>query len=292
MSRLVRVAVPVVYRWCAMAVQTRVDAPDSMRRYFAAELRRLRTERGLSQEQAAKLMTFSPSLVAEVEKLRRVPTEPFARRCDEVFDTGGHFTRMARAMPRGYPKWFQPFVKLEAEAVALHSFEVQVVPGLLQTEDYARAVLNTWPPRKPAEIERQVRARLQRQSILARDDMPRLWFVLDESVLRRPMGEHSLMAEQLSHLVEIADRPNVSLQVLPYSKAKQAPTDGSFVLLKLPSRERLLYIEGPGNGRLIPDDEIVESYTDALDAARCQALAVEDSVAFIDCVRSELYEHH
>ncbi|GAA4201271.1 helix-turn-helix domain-containing protein [Actinocatenispora rupis] len=275
-----------------MPVETRVDAaPDAMRRYFAAELRRLRTERGLTQEQAARLMTFSASLVAEVEKLRRVPTEPFAVRCDEVFATDGFFTRMVQAMPRGYPKWFQPFVKLEAEALALHSFEVQVVPGLLQTEDYARAVLNTWPPKKPEEIEKQVRARLQRQELLVRHDMPRLWFVLDESVLRRPMGDDDVMSEQLRRLIEHAELPNLSLQVLPYAQAKKAPTSGSFVVLTSPDRSRFLYMEGPGDGRVTPDQAIVESYTEALDAARAQALPVEDSIAFIAGLRSELYGH-
>jgi transcriptional regulator with XRE-family HTH domain len=262
-----------------------------MRRYFATELRRLRTERGLSQEQAARLLAFSPSLVGEVEKLRRIPTEPFAQPCDEIFGTDGHFTRMAKTMPRGYPKWFQPFVKLEAEALARHSFDVQVVPGLLQTESYARAILSTWPPKRADEVEKRVKARIDRQALLSREDMPRLWFVLDESVLRRPMGDGVVMSAQLRHLVSCAGFPNLSIQVLPYDKASQAPTDGSFVLLTLPDRDRYLYIEGPGNGRLIPDDTIVESYVDAMDAARAQALAVEDSIAFIERVRSELYEH-
>jgi transcriptional regulator with XRE-family HTH domain len=263
-----------------------------MRKYFAAELRRHRTERGLTQEQAGQLMTFSGSLVAEVEKLRRIPTEDFAHRCDEVFNTDGCFTRMVKEMPRGYPKWFQPFVKLEAEAVALHSFEVQVVPGLLQTEEYARAVLSTWPPKKPEEIEKRVKARMQRQGILTRDDMPRLWFILDESVLRRPMGSSKIMADQLQRLIELSMLPNLSLQVLPYGRASNAPTSGSFVILKSPDRSRFLYMEGPGDGRLIPDQDIVESYTEALDAARGAALAVEDSITFIASVRRELYEHH
>lgn len=267
-------------------------APDAMRSYFAAELRWHRAQRGLTQEQAARLMTFSPSLISEVEKQRRIPTEDFGKRCDEVFETDGCFTRMVKKMPRGYPKWFQPFVKLEAEAVARHSFDIHVVPGLLQTEDYARAVLNTWPPKKPDEIEKRVDARLRRQQILSRDDMPRLWFILDEGVFRRPMGDDEMMAKQLQRLIELAVLPNLSLQVLPYSRARSAPTDGSFVLLKMPNRERFLYIEGPGDGRLIPEGDIVESYAEALDAARGQALAVEDSIEFIASVRRELYEHY
>jgi transcriptional regulator with XRE-family HTH domain len=274
-----------------MPVETRVDTvPDSMRKYFAAELRRHRTERNLTQDQAGRLMTFSGSLVAEVEKLRRIPTEEFAHRCDEVFETDGCFTRMVESMPRGYPKWFQPFVKLEAEAVALHTFEVQVIPGLLQTEEYARAVLNTWPPKKLEEIEKRVKARMQRQQILTRSDMPRLWFILDESVLRRPMGDDTIMSDQLQRLIELAALPNLSLQVLPYGKAKNAPTSGSFVVLKMPNRDRFLYMEGPGDGRLIPDQDIVESYVEALEAARGEALAVEDSIAFIASMRRELYE--
>lgn len=266
--------------------------PDSMRKYFAAELRRHRTERNLTQEAAGRLMTFSGSLVAEVEKLRRVPTEEFAHRCDKVFETDGCFTRMVEAMPRGYPKWFQPYVKLEAEAVALHYFQVHVIPGLLQTEDYARAVLSTWPPKRPEVIEKRLNARIQRQELLTRKDMPRLWFILDESVLRRPMGRDDMMTKQLGHLIDLVELPNVSLQVLPYERAKNAPTDGSFVLLKLPNRDRFLYVEGPGDGRLIPEGDIVESYAEALEAARGQALAVEDSIAFIASMRSELYEQH
>jgi transcriptional regulator with XRE-family HTH domain len=158
-----------------MPVETRVDdAPDTMRRYFATELRRLRTERGLSQEQAARLLAFSPSLVGEVEKLRRIPTEPFAQRCDEIFHTDGHFTRMAKVMPRGYPKWFQPYIKLEAEAIALHNFQVQVIPGLLQTQAYARDILDSWPPKRREVVDERVATRMRRQAMLTREDMPML----------------------------------------------------------------------------------------------------------------------
>ncbi|BCJ26444.1 helix-turn-helix domain-containing protein [Actinocatenispora sera] len=273
------------------SVATQTDeCGDAAHRLYAAELRRWRQERGVTQERLAALTHYSAALVGMVEKLQRNPTREFTSRCDDVLRTGGALARLLPLLAaESYPSWFRPFVEMEAEATAIQEFEVQVIAGLLQTEDYARAVLNSWPPKSAEEIERRLAARLDRQRILDRADPPLLSFVLDESVLRRPMGPASMMAAQLTHLIETAARPNIQLQILTFEQARDAPTDGAFVVLELPQRERVLYVEGVGNGRLVPDEEIVDRFARAFSAAQCQALSMADSIAFIEMVRRERY---
>lgn len=274
------------------SVATQTDeCGDAAHRLYAAELRRWRQERGVTQERLAALTHYSAALVGMVEKLQRNPTREFTSRCDDVLRTGGALARLLPLLAaESYPSWFRPFVEMEAEATAIQEFEVQVIAGLLQTEDYARAVLNSWPPKSAEEIERRLAARLDRQRILDRADPPLLSFVLDESVLRRPMGPASMMAAQLTHLIETAARPNIQLQILTFKRAPTAPTDGSFTVMQLPQHDTVLYVEGPGNGRLYPDRELVDRFVRAFSAAQCQALAVEDSVQLIARLRGELYE--
>ncbi|MEV0843711.1 helix-turn-helix transcriptional regulator [Actinocatenispora sera] len=273
------------------SVATQTDeCGDAAHRLYAAELRRWRQERGVTQERLAALTHYSAALVGMVEKLQRNPTREFTSRCDDVLRTGGALARLLPLLAaESYPSWFRPFVEMEAEATAIQEFEVQVVPGLLQTEAYARAILDSWPPKKADEIERRLTARLERQAILTREDPPLLSFVLDESVLRRPMGDSPMMADQLRHLVDIADHSHVQLQILTFERARKAPNDGTFVVIELPHHERCIYVEGPGNGRLIPEPHIVDAYTRAFDAARSQALPVEDSIEMIERLRRELY---
>jgi transcriptional regulator with XRE-family HTH domain len=274
------------------SVATQTDeCGDAAHRLYAAELRRWRQERGVTQERLAALTHYSAALVGMVEKLQRNPTREFTSRCDDVLRTGGALSRLLPLLAaESYPSWFRPFVEMEAEATAIQEFEVQVIAGLLQTEDYARAVLNSWPPKSAEEIERRLAARLDRQRILDRADPPLLSFVLDESVLRRPMGPASMMAAQLTHLIETAARPNIQLQILTFSHARLAPTDGSFTLMELPERERYVYVDNPANARLIPESETVEYYARGFRAAQCQALPIEDSIELIDRVRRDFHD--
>src|ERR1700729_1687691 len=163
--------------------------PRGARGLFAEELRRARSAAGLTQDQLAERVGYSPSLVAHVETGSRAPSLDFARRGDEALSTGGV---LARLQPFGrseaYPAWFRDWVEVEREAVSLRWFEPLLIPGLLQTEEDARAVLAAAPPASPEEeVERLVSARMDRQAILDQAGPPLLWVILDEGVLTRPV---------------------------------------------------------------------------------------------------------
>ncbi len=170
---------------------------------FAAELRHARTAGELTQEALAEKIACSPSLVGMIETGRRIPTLDLAQRCDEALGTSGVLTRMHKLVAtEAYPSWFRPWVELEKAATSLRSWQPMIVDGLLQTAEYARAVLRAARPHDRDEmIEQLVAARMDRQAILERDDLPRLWVVPDESVLTRPVGDPDVMTAQLDRLI-------------------------------------------------------------------------------------------
>src|SRR6266851_6709696 len=181
------------------------DNDHSALALFAAELQAARARAGMSRDELAARINYSPSLVGMVESMRRVPRLDFAQRCDDALGTTGTFARLhehLRIAP--FPSWFRPFVQHEAEAPALRWFEQTLVPGLLQTPEYARAVLSTRVGASEDEIDQLVAARMERQAILDRDDPPLLWVVIDEGVLRRPVGSADVMQAQVEHLAAMA----------------------------------------------------------------------------------------
>ncbi|MBE2998878.1 helix-turn-helix transcriptional regulator [Nocardiopsis sp. HNM0947] len=251
--------------------------------YFANQVKRLRNEKGLTQDQLGKRIGYTGAMVGYVENAKRIPTEKFILGCDEQLDAGGVLNELWPLINReSYPDWFRPFVELEAEAISLRAFEVQVVPGLFQTEAYARAVLSAgWPPPKADDVERQLSARLERQKILDRDNPPLLWAVLEESVVRRPVGGRSAMAEQLKYLLEISQRPHVRVQVLPFANGVHAAMDGAFEVLEMGAREKVLYVERPGGGHIISDATEVAKCDQRMSALVGLALSPEESAELI-----------
>ena len=192
---------------------------------FADELKAAREQRGWSQADLAEQIPYSLSTISMVEALHRVPTRDLATYLDKVFGTPGTFTRLeGRLRDLPFPASFRPFAAYEAEATALYVFEHSLIPGLLQTPEYARAVLATRPNTAEDEIDNLVAARLARQVILTRDEPPAplLWALIDEGVLHRPVAPAEVMRDQLERLVEMSRRPNVTVQVLPYSAVASA----------------------------------------------------------------------
>jgi transcriptional regulator with XRE-family HTH domain len=192
------------------------DNDHSALALFADELQAARAKAGISRDELAARINYSPSLVGTVESLRRVPRLDFAQRCDEALGTTGTFARLhAHLRTAPFPSWFRPFAQHEAEATALRTFQLVLIPGLLQIGEYARALLSTRVGVTEDEVEQMVTARLDRQAILDRDDPPLLWVLLDQSALHRPIGGREVMAVQVEHLIEMAARPNVVIQVIP-----------------------------------------------------------------------------
>ncbi|GIL26110.1 transcriptional regulator [Actinocatenispora comari] len=265
------------------------DAP-SVPALFAAELRRYRIEARLTQDELAQRVYCSSGLVSMIETGRRSPNKDFTKRCDEVLGTGGALMRLWPLLTReAYPSWFRPFVQMEATATAIHEFEVQAVPGLLQTADYARTVIGaSWPPNSPDETDRQLAARLERQEILDRPSPPLLWAVLDEGVLRRPVGTPDVMRAQLQHLLKMAQRQHIRLQIMPFTAGVHAAMDGSYTVIDLPNREHVVYVEGPGGGRLVITPELVTQLRLRFDALRGLALSPEESSAAVAARLGEL----
>lgn len=249
---------------------------------FAAELAAFRAKAGWSQEQLAAEMNYSPSLVAMVEGLRRAPTLDFARACDRVFDLPGTFVRLqehSRAAP--LPSWFRPYAETEATATQLRSWQPSFVDGLLQTEDYARAVLSGRPNTSHDDIEELVNGRMSRQAILEHPDPPLLWAVIDEGALHRCVGGEKVMREQLFHLAEMAMRPNITVEVVPYSAGGHYALLGALNIIEAPDAARVGYLETANEGFIIEAPSTLAMMMLIFDTVRSETLSRRASLDFI-----------
>ena len=188
------------------------------------------------------------------------------------------------------PGWFETYLALESAASVIRSFETQFVPGLLQTEEYARAVTRLGHQTAPEqEIERRVSLRLRRQEVLARRQPPRFWAIVDEAALRRPIGGAAVMREQLRHLVHAARRPGVRLQVVPFARGGHAGASGSFSILRFQERDLpdVVYIEQLTSSVYLDQRSDVEHYLEVVDRLSSEALPPADTISFIEQAASE-----
>lgn len=230
-----------------------------MLEHFAEELRLARAANGMSQAALAEALSYSGALVAKVETSERRPSLDFARRCDAVFSADGRFERIQRRISReAVVPWFRDWAGIEQETTALRWFEPLYVPGLVQTEDYARAILAGAGLFAADEVEQQVTARLDRQGVLTRDRPPLLSVVVDEYVLRRHVGGPEVMREQLRHLVKVGSAlPRVRIQVVPLSAGAYAGLDGPFVIATAATGEDVVFLDGQRHGQVIDRVEYV-----------------------------------
>jgi transcriptional regulator with XRE-family HTH domain len=223
--------------------------PTVLRMVVGTELRRLRESRGITREDARETIRASESKMSRLE-LGRTRFKP--RDVADlltlygVADDAERATLLALAEQANVPGWwhtygdllpgwFEPYLGLEQAATVIRTYEVQFVPGLLQCEDYARAVIELGHADDPkTEIERRVSLRMRRQQILHRADPPSLWAVIDEAALRRPIGGTATMRSQLRHLIEIAQLPHVTIQVVPFSAGGHAAAGGPITILRFP----------------------------------------------------------
>jgi transcriptional regulator with XRE-family HTH domain len=251
--------------------------------HFGEELRVARIAAEMSQQELAEAINYSTALVGKIENGDRRPSADFARRCDSAFGTNGLFVRIQRLISRdGMVAWFREFAGLEQEATALRWFEPLFVPGLLQTEAYARALLSASDLRAEEDIAQQVAARLERQDILNAQNPPLLTVVIDQFVLRRSVGGPAVMREQLLHLVKIGTSlPRVRIHVVPLTVGAYAGLNGPFVIATPPVGEDIVYVEGPFHGQVSDRQEDVKQAVQVWESIRGEALPHQQSLELI-----------
>jgi transcriptional regulator with XRE-family HTH domain len=252
--------------------------------FYAAELRRLRGTAGMTQEQLAEATTWSPSLVAAIETCRRIPSGDFSGRADKVLETDGILSRLQALVEQtSVLPWFKDLVEVERRATEIRIYETYVIPGLLQTEDYARHVISaTRPVLTEEEIERATALRMTRQEALYREDeAPRLWVIIDESVLYRANGSSEVMLAQLQHLLKASRKPNVVVQVIPNSEGSTAAGGRNFILLTLRAEPAVAYLEDIRSARYLRKPDDVARYALTYDHLRSNALSDTRSAALI-----------
>ena len=244
--------------------------------FFGAELRRARTAAGLSQDQLGQRLGYSGAQVGKVEIGERAPAEDFAEACDRAFpDAGGLFGRihqLARHWDGGYPSWFVEWVDCERRAASLRSWQPLLVPGLLQTADYARAILSADPETTEIQLDELVSARLERQAILDQPSAPMLWMVLDEAVLHRLIGSRKVMHDQLLHLADASCRSNINVQIVPTEIGEHAGLLGGFAIAGFDNEPSTVYMESPDQGQTSQLPSVVRRLSLTFDTLRADAL--------------------
>jgi len=256
---------------------------------FGAELRYYRNRAGMSQELLAGRVFCSADLIAKIEKGQRTSSVTLTGALDAVPElrTEEALTRLRGHLKdafkfRAYPGWFHDWPDKEAAAKTLRSFEPMVVPGLLQTADYARAVFRTRVGDTDDEIDELVAARMERQAILDRDKPPMLWVIITEAVLRFPVGGTSVMRDQVNHLIEMARRPSIVLQVIPTSIGAHEGFRGPFTIAELEGAQSVAYQDTAVRGQVIEDAEDIASLVVAWDTIKAEALPRSASLALAE----------
>jgi transcriptional regulator with XRE-family HTH domain len=243
---------------------------------FGAGLRYYRTRAGLSQKDLASRANVSHDVISKIEAGERPPAEDFPPRLDVVpdLDTRGALTRLWDHLKKGQKQrlhgWFQEWADIEAQATVLRSYEPLVVPGLLQTEDYARAILSARPDGNVDDLDEQVAARLARQAVLDRPDAPQLWCVLDEGVLHRAIGGSKVMRSQLYRLAEVAEHPKTTIQVIRAVGA-HAGLLAHFVIADLDARPLVVYLETAAEGHVTDSPAVAAHVALSFDRLRPEA---------------------
>lgn len=239
---------------------------------------------GYTQRELAERLRVDEQTLASIEQGRRSLRTEYAVFLDELLDTKGALSVAVENMPEVdlFPRWAEEYIDLEREALALSSYQNQALPGLLQTKGYARAVFrNDVPVLSEDEIEQRVTARVERQEILHRKDPPTASFIISEATLKDRLGGDEVYFQQLRLLREWADLPGVTLQVMPLGRDFHAGLSGPFVLVETSDHQRVAYVEGQLNGRLIADPDEVSVLERKYAMLRTQALNPQETKSLL-----------
>ncbi|MGC5563513.1 helix-turn-helix domain-containing protein [Streptomyces sp. FR-108] len=282
-------------------------APSVLRMILGRQLEELRTRAGLTFEQAGAAIGVSHSTIRRMEaaKVARLRL-PDAEKLLQVYGVSDQqeidtFLKSVReANKRGWwhtyrdvlPDWFSAYLSLEQAALQIRAYEAQFVPGLLQTEEYARALLGAGNPHASGEAtDRRVALRMRRQELLTKDSPPRVWIVMDETVLRWPVGGPEVMRAQIDRLIEVNSLPHVTLQVMPFVNGPHpAMRAGAFHLFRFRARELpdIVYLSGLVGAVYLDKDDDVVVYREALDRLGAQSAPARKTEALLGAIRKEL----
>lgn len=269
-----------------------LDPSSSPRALLGAELRHARERKGLSQEALGLKLFVSGTFVGQLEAGTRRLRPDMARMIDEVLGTGGFFERNCEAANKSrYPEHFAEAAEAEAKATAIRQYASLLIPGLLQTPAYARAVCRAYQPTAPEEkTEELVTARMARTRLLDDPTEPLLWAVIDEAALRRVTGGPAVMTEALRHIVDLGRRGRAIVQVLPFGAGAHAAMEGSIKLMDFEDAPPLVYFEGVGTGRLEDDPATVRHQKFTYELLTACALSPQKSLALIEAMAQD-YAH-
>ncbi|OKK13133.1 XRE family transcriptional regulator [Streptomyces sp. CB00455] len=269
-----------------------LDPSSSPRALLGAELRVARERAGLSQAELGEPLFVSGSFVGQLEAGTRRMHLELARQIDDILDTGGFFTRNCGAAAKSkYPDHFAAAAEAEALATAIREYAPLIIPGLLQTEAYAREVFRAGHPTAPEEqINELITNRLARAALLTDPTTPLLWCVLDEAVLRRAGDHPDVLAEALRHIAALIRSHRIIVQVLPFSAGLHAAMGGAIKLMAFEDAPPLSYAEGMGTGLLFDDPATVTHHTLTYDLLTANALSPRNSLALIESL-AEDYAH-
>ncbi|WP_419595627.1 helix-turn-helix domain-containing protein [Streptomyces brasiliscabiei] len=250
-------------------------------RYGGNQMKRWRTKANVSREALAEAANYSPDTIKSMEQGVRMPTPRVLDVADELCGAQGLLSSAKDYLQREkFPARAQDFLEREKEAISRWAYDALYVPGLLQTKQYTRTLIeNRYPPLDEETVEERIVGRLERQAILTERKPPvALSFVIYEAALRSPLVD----AEQLRHLLEVSRLRNVAIQVLPFDQAVSAALLGPMVLLETRDHERFAYTEGQLGSRLSADPDLVSAVTERLSMVRAEALGRAESGRFIE----------
>ncbi|MEW2321934.1 helix-turn-helix transcriptional regulator [Streptomyces griseoincarnatus] len=276
-------------------------SPTARRRRLSIELKKLREKSALTCAQVGQALDWSGSKVNRMETgSGRVQPSDVDALC-RFYDTSDELREFLKSLAReaktrgwwqvhgaGVPEWFNIYIGLEQDASTLRQYQCEVLPGLMQTEAYARQLHTTGAHMSAEDIDRAVRVRLERQDMLTRPEAPDAWFVVNEGAVRNVIGDREVMRDQLEKVLEAADLPSVTLQVLPFDSGTY-PATGSFTMLGFPAPEDpdLVYRDGITDAVYLEGEHHVREYTRAFDGLRAAALSPQRSARLVQSVVKE-----
>lgn len=283
---------------------SRRPSPSVRLRRLAAQLRELREGAGLTQEDVSERTGKDRSTLYRLESAQQRPQKSTLIQLLDLYGVtepqrGELLALLRDAGQRGWmqpyrselPEVYSDYIGFEAQARSISNYESLFVPGLLQTEAYARAQLRgTLPTATDAELENRVAARMERQSLLFKDDAPKLWAIMDEAALRRLVGGRGVMREQIARLLEARSLPNVTIQVIPYGAGAHPGMDGSFVILEFPDGDdpSIVYVESAAGGLFLEQDAEMRRYILMFEHLRAAASGLDATAALLEAIVSEI----